>query len=169
MFFIAPSQYIQDGAPFTVNGTSYPAGWLNAASAEEKAAVGLVEVTYEGAREDDRFYWVTETRVGSVVTYTNTPKDLAALKTQWKKATNAAANSNLWQSDWRVVKAVETSTTVSADWTTYRAAVRTAAATAVAAIDASADVPALQAAVQVTWPNDPNFVAPTETDTQQQA
>jgi len=29
----------------------------------------------------------------------------------------------------------------------------------VAAIDASADVPALQAAVQVTWPNDPNYVA----------
>jgi hypothetical protein len=68
-----------------------------------------------------------------------------------------------------VIKALETSTTVPADWTAYRAAVRTAAATAVAAIEASADVPALQAAVQVTWPNDPNFVAPTETDTQQQA
>jgi len=162
MFYIAPDQYIQDGSPFTVNGTSYPAGWLNATSAEEKAAVGLFEVTYEGAREDDRFYWVTETRAGSVVTYTNTPKDLAALKTQWKTTVNAAAYSMLLQSDWMVVKALETSSTVAAAWTTYRAAVRTAAATAVAAIEAAADVPALQTAVQVTWPNDPNHVEVTD-------
>jgi len=162
MFFIAPSQYIQDGAPFTVNGTSYPAGWLNATSAEEKAAVGLVEVTYEGAREDDRFYWVTENRNGAVISYTNTAKDLAALKTQWKNATNAAAYSMLLQSDWMVVKALETSSTVPVDWTTYRAAVRTAAATAVTAIDAAADVPALQTVVQVTWPNDPNYVEMTD-------
>jgi len=162
MFFIAPNQYIQDGAPFTVNGTSYPAGWLNATSAEEKAAVGLVEVTYEGAREDDRFYWVTENRNGAVISYTNTAKDLAALKTQWKNATNAAAYSMLLQSDWMVVKALETSSTVAAAWTTYRAAVRTAAATAVAAIETAADVPALQTAVQVTWPNDPNYVEVTD-------
>ena len=79
MFYIAPSQYIQDGAPFTVNGTSYPAGWLNAASAEEKAAVGLVEVTVVGQREDDRFYWVSESLADGVQTYTNTPKDLDGL------------------------------------------------------------------------------------------
>ena len=159
MFYhAASSQYIQDGA-FSVNGTSYPAGWLNATSAEEKAAVGLVEVTYEGAREDDRFYWVTENRNGAVISYTNTAKDLATLKTQWKNTTNAAAYSMLLQSDWMVVKALETSSTVAAAWTTYRAAVRTAAATAVAAIEAAADVPALQTVVQVTWPNDPDYVA----------
>lgn len=160
MFYhAASSQYIVEQTPFTIDGTGYPSDWLNHASADDKIALGLVEVTYEGTREDDRFYWVTENCNGAVISYTNTPKDLAALKTQWKKVTNAAANSNLWQSDWRVVKAVETSTTVPADWTAYRAAVRTAAATAVAAIEASADVPALQAAVQVTWPTDPNFVA----------
>lgn len=164
MFYhAASSQYIQDGAPFTVNGTSYPAGWLNATSAEEKAAVGLVEVTVVGQREDDRFYWVSESLADGVQTYTNTPKDLDALKTQWVKQINQTAYSLLLSSDWMVVKALETSTTVAAAWTTYRAAVRTAAATAVAAIDASADVPALQAAVQVTWPNDPNYVARIET------
>jgi len=63
------------------------------------------------------------------------------------------------QSDWMVVKAMETSTTVPADWSTYRAAVRSAAQAAVTAINAAADVPALQAAIQVTWPNDPNYVA----------
>jgi len=162
MFFIAPDQYIQDGAPFTVNGTSYPAGWLNAASAEEKAAVGLVEVTVVGQREDDRFYWVSESLADGVQTYTNTPKDLDGLKTQWVKQINQTAYSLLLSSDWMVVKALETSSTVAAAWTTYRAAVRTAAATAVAAIEAAADVPALQTAVQVTWPNDPNHVEMTD-------
>ena len=159
MFYIAPSQYIQDGAPFTVNGTSYPAGWLNAASAEEKAAVGLVEVTVVGQREDDRFYWVSESLADGVQTYTNTPKDLDGLKTQWTKQINQTAYSLLLPSDWMVVKALETSSTVSAEWTTYRAAVRSTAAATVAAINAAADVPALQAAVQVIWPNDPNYVA----------
>ena len=170
MFYCAKeNKYIVEQTPFTIDGTGYPADWLNHASAEDKVTLGLVEVTYQGTREDDRFYWVTENRNGAVISYTNTPKDLDGLKAQWKITTNAVAYSALVQSDWMVIKALETSATVPADWTTYRAAVRTAAATAVAAIDASADVPALQAAVQVTWPNDPNFVAPTETDTQQQA
>jgi len=160
MFYCAKeNKYIVEQTPFTIDGTGYPADWLNHASADDKATLGLVEVTYEGTREDDRFYWVTENRNGAVISYTNTPKDLDGLKAQWKAQTNQNAYTKLLPSDWMVIKALETSTTVPADWTAYRAAVRTAAATAVAAIDASADVPALQAAVQVTWPNDPNYVA----------
>lgn len=163
MFYCAKeNKYIVEQTPFVIDGTGYPADWLNHASAEDKATLGLVEVTYEGTREDDRFYWVTENRNGAVISYTNTPKDLAALKAQWKIQINQNAYTMLLPSDWMVVKAVETSTAVAADWTAYRAAVRTAAAAAAAAIDAAADVPALQAAVHVTWPNDPNFVAPTE-------
>lgn len=163
MFYCAKeNKYIVEQTPFVIDGTGYPADWLNHASAEDKATLGLVEVTYEGTREDDRFYWVTENRNGAVISYTNTPKDLSGLKAQWKAQINQNAYTMLLPSDWMVVKAVETSTAVAADWTAYRAAVRTAAAAAAAAIDAAADVPALQAAVQVTWPNDPNFVAPTE-------
>lgn len=163
MFYCAKeNKYIVEQTPFVIDGTGYPADWLNHASAEDKATLGLVEVTYEGTREDDRFYWVTENRNGAVISYTNTPKDLAGLKAQWKAQINQNAYTMLLPSDWMVVKAVETSTAVAADWTAYRAAVRSAAAAAVAAIDAAADVPALQAAIQVTWPNDPNFVAPTE-------
>jgi hypothetical protein len=160
MFYCAKeNKYIVEQTPFTIDGTGYPADWLNHASADDKTALDLVEVTYQGTREDDRFYWVTENRNGAVISYTNTAKDLAALKAQWKAQINQNAYTMLLPSDWMVVKALETSTTVPADWTAYRAAVRSAAATAVAAIDASADVPALQAAVQVTWPNDPNYVA----------
>ena len=157
MFFIAPNQYIQDGAPFTVNGTSYPAGWLNAATAEEKSAIGLVEVTTVGHREDDRFYWVSESLENGVLTYTNTSKNLAELKTQWVKQINLTAYTLLLPSDWMVVKALETSTTVPTAWSTYRSSIRTTAATAINAINAASDVPALQTAVQVTWPHDPNY------------
>lgn len=160
MFYCAKEdKYILEQTAFVIDGTGYPADWLNHASQQDKDTLGLVEVTYQGSREDDRFYWVTESRNGAVISFTNTPKDLDALKTQWKAQINQNAYSMLLHSDWMVVKAVETSTTVPADWTAYRASVRTAAAGAVAAIDAAADVPALQAAVQVTWPNDPNFVA----------
>lgn len=160
MFYCAKeNKYIVEQTPFVIDGTGYPADWLNHASAEDKATLGLVEVTYEGTREDDRFYWVTENRNGAVISYTNTPKDLAGLKAQWKAQINQNAYTMLLPSDWMVVKAVETSTAVAADWTAYRAAMRTAATAAVAAIDAAADVPALQAAIQVTWPNDPNYVA----------
>jgi hypothetical protein len=163
MFYCAKeNKYIIEQTPFTIDGTGYPSDWLNHASAEDKATLGLVEVTYEGSREDDRFYWVTENRNGAVISYTNTPKDLAGLKAQWKAQINQTAYMTLLPSDWTVVKAVETSSRIDPAWTAYRASVRAAAASAVAAIDAAADVPALQAAVQVTWPNDPNYVAPTE-------
>lgn len=152
----ASDQYIQEGQPFEIDGTSYPANWLNCATPEQKADLGLVEVTDSNQPEDDRFYWVSATLNGAVRTYTNTPKDLAGLKTQWTAQIRAAAYSMLLPSDWMVVKATETQTPVPTDWNTYRAAVRTACANAVTAILAATDVPALQVAVQVTWPKDPN-------------
>jgi hypothetical protein len=160
MFYCAKEdKYIVEQTPFTIDGTGYPADWLNHASVQDKETLGLVEVTYEGTREDDRFYWVSETRNGAVITFTNNPKDLDGLKKQWKDSINQQAYTRLLPSDWMVVKSVETQTPVAAEWTAYRASVRTAAAAGVAAVEAAADVPALQAAIQVAWPNDPDYVA----------
>ena len=159
MFYHAASnQYINQGAAFEIDGVQYPQNWLNLTSAEEKSSVGLVEVVTSGLRQDDRFYWVSESLSGNVLTITSTPKDLDSLKAQWVKQVNQIAYTMLLPSDWMVTKALETSTVVPAAWSTYRAAVRSAAATAVAAINSAADVPALQAAVQVTWPNNPDHV-----------
>ena len=160
MFYCAKEdKYIVEQTPFTIDGTGYPADWLNHASVQDKETLGLVEVTYEGTREDDRFYWVSENRNGAVITFTNNPKDLDGLKKQWKDSINQQAYTLLLPSDWMVVKSVETQTPVAAEWTAYRASVRTAAAAGVAAVEAAADVPALQAAIQVAWPNDPDYVA----------
>ena len=51
----------------------------------------------------------------------------------------------LLPNDWMVVKATETGGSVASAWTTYRAAVRTAAASMVTKINAVSDVDALAA------------------------
>jgi hypothetical protein len=73
------NQYINEGVAFEIDGTRYPANWLNNATAEDKQAHGLVEVTTVGERGDDRFNWVSETLEGSVRTIVNTPKDAASV------------------------------------------------------------------------------------------
>ena len=160
MFYRAESnQYINEGSSFAIDGTTYPSTWLNMTSPEDKAALGLVEVTFANSPEDDQFYWVSDTLSGAVRTYTNTPKDLDPLKANWVSQTNQIAYTLLLPSDWMVVKGIETSTPVPADWGTYRAAVRTTAGTAITTINASTTIADLQTAIQVTWPNDPNYKA----------
>jgi hypothetical protein len=156
MFYRQSSnQYIQEGQSFEIDGTFYPANWLNCTTPEEKAAIGIVEVIDDSSPEDDRFYWVSVVINGAVRSYTNTPKDLDELKIQWSDQVRSVAYSMLLPSDWMVVKAMETQTSIPADWNAYRSAVRTTCANAVAAILAATDVPSLQSAVQVAWPKDP--------------
>jgi len=133
-------------------GVQYPANWLHKTSLAEKQAVGLVEVTTSpDAVYDQRFYWGV-----------NNPKQLddvtdddgnvtTGLKTQWKKTQSDIATSLLNESDKRVIKALDEATSFAefkaakpANYTTYRAAVRTACNTRQSEIDACADVPALK-------------------------
>ena len=126
-------------------GTQYPANWMRLTSSAEKQAVGLTEVATPVAEVyDQRFYWsasipkqlddVTEAD-GNTTT---------GLKTLWKQKQDEMAASLLEPSDWRVIKAQETSGTVATKWTTYRAAVRTACNARQTEIDACSDVPALK-------------------------
>ena len=96
----ASNQYINEGQPFEIDGTSYPANWLNCSTPQEKAALGLVEVTDSNQPEDDRFYWVSATLNGAVRTYTNTPKDLAGLKTTWTAQIKQTAYATLQTTDY---------------------------------------------------------------------
>jgi hypothetical protein len=157
MYYKAPDQYITEGNAFEINGTQYPANWLNLSTPEEKAALGLEEVTDANAPLDDRFYWVSSTLNGAVRTYTNTPKDLVELKATWAKQIDQTAYSLLLPTDWMSIKALETQTPMPSDWSTWRNSIRTTASTARAAIAAAADIPALQTAIQVAWPHDPSY------------
>jgi len=157
MFYnAAENKYIQEGTNFTLNGVQYPASWLNQSTPEQKTEVGLEEVIATNSPADDRYYWVSSNLDGATLTYTNTPKDLDQVKANAIAQVNASAYSLLLPSDWMVVKAMETSTTVDTAWSTWRASIRTTAAGAVAAITAATDVDGVASAAQVTWAKDPN-------------
>ena len=140
---------LQYDKAFTHNGISYPANWLRLTSLEEKQAIGIVETPDQPqAVWDKRFYWGVDN-----------PKNLDDLKTLWKQKPNDIAAFLLAPSDWRVIKASEvTDYTVETEWTTFRAAVRTACNTRQTEIDACADVAALKALIDnptTHWPEEP--------------
>lgn len=160
MFYKAPNQYINEGTQFTVDGVTYPANWLNQSTPEQKAALGLEEVTTVGELKDAKYYWIGEQLSGSVRTLTATPKDLADVQKQAIAQVNATAYSILFPTDYLSVKAFETGTEVPSEWATWRASIRATATQAIADITAATDVDTI-AALTVTWPNDPDYVEPT--------
>jgi len=139
--FLLNGQPLQLDVPFTHDDIQYPANWLRLSTPEEKAALGITDAP-EPAYYDDRFYWGVDN-----------PKNLDGLKTQWTKQVDQIAYSLLVQTDWMIVRKAETAVDVPEATLTYRAAVRTAAATIKVAITAAIDVPALVTAVtNMVWP-----------------
>ena len=154
--FLLDGKVLPLDTPFEHDGTSYPANWLRLASPEDRAAIGITEVTLQ-PRPDDRFYWVSGPDDNG--DYTAIPKDLAGLKTTWTGQFKQTAYAMLATSDWMVVRKQENDTPIPADWTTYRAAVRTTCAQAITDLEATTDIDAFIAAVTtVQWPKDPNAV-----------
>ena len=154
-------QLIPDGSQFTVDGVEYPSNWVNLSTPEEKAAIGMVDVIY-GPQANQTYYWVTENapvynaQTNQVdITFTSTPKDLTQVKQVAVQSVNDAAYSILLPSDWMVVKAVETQTSINPTWGGWRQTIRIEAANAVTAINAATDVDGV-AAVQVNWTPDPS-------------
>jgi len=170
MFAIVQNAIIQmlipAGTPFTWDGIEYPANWCNLSTPEEKAAIGMVDVVY-GQMPNQTYYWVTEdTPVYNAQTnqvdinFTSTPKDLTKVKGNSISQINNTAYTILLPTDWMVVKAVETSTTVSPVWNTWRQSIRTTAASAVSAVEGAANVDEVAAVMAgITWPPSPDQVA----------
>lgn len=126
-------------------GVQYPANWLRLTTLAEKQAVGLVEVvpTLEDSY-DERFYVGVDIPKPLDDTTDDDGNVTSGLKTFWKSIQDQTAASLLRSSDWRVIKAKETSTNIPSVWKTYRAAVRTACNTRQSEIDACTDVAALK-------------------------
>jgi len=150
--FLLNGSPLQIDVAFTYNGVKYPSNWLRLSSQADKEALGITEVA-DPVRPDDRFYWVDSTGHG-------VPKDLADLKKTWSAQVDQTAYTLLQPSDWMVVRKQEVGTDIPADWLTYRAAVRTAAATHKANLNGAADFDAfVSIATSLTWPRDPNAPA----------
>ena len=136
---------LQYDRAFTHNGISYPANWLRLTTLAEKQAIGIVEVADTSQSWDQRFYWGVDNPKQLEDVTDDDGNTTTGLKTLWKQKQNEIAASLLAPSDWRVVKASEvTDYTVETEWTTYRAAVRTACNTRQTEIDTCADVPSLK-------------------------
>ena len=163
MFYCTQNQqYIQEGNAFEINGTQYPANWLNLSSPEEKAEIGLEEVIATNQPANQTYYWVSETLNEASLTYINTPKELALCQTNSVNQTNSSAYSILLPNDWMVVKAYETGSTVPAAWNTWRQTIRTQAQDYITAINACTTIEQLANLPQLQWAHDPNYVPPLE-------
>jgi hypothetical protein len=149
-------QYIQPGNQFAIDGVEYPSNWLNLSTPEEKAAIGLEDVVATNSPANDQYYWVSTELEKATLTYINTPKELAGVKTTAVNQINATAYSILLPSDWMVVKAFETSTAIPAAWNTWRATIRTQAQNAITAIETATNVDEVATAAQVQWTSDPD-------------
>jgi hypothetical protein len=154
----ASDQYINESTPFVIDDIQYPANWLQLANQNEIKDAGLSPVTYNGEPKDDLYYWVSTTQSNGVITYTNKPKDLNMLKTYWNNIIDSTAYKMLLPSDWMVVKALETNSVVSAEWTAYRTSVRDVASAAKAAVALCTTVDEVKQASNFTWPEQPKGV-----------
>tara|TARA_R100000734_G_C3215114_1_gene28757 strand:- start:20 stop:502 length:483 start_codon:yes stop_codon:yes gene_type:complete len=136
---------IREGFSWTDNnGITHPYNW-SIWSNEEKTAAGL---TWENgpALYNPRFY-----------SSANVPRDLDALKHQYKQSTKTKANALLQETDWYVTRKAEDSTaTIPSDIATYRAAVRTKSNTIETAIDNAADHAAFMALFDAPVDSDGN-------------
>ena len=146
--FLLNGQPLATGIPFEVNGTQYPANWLNLTSLAEKEAIGITEVA-DPEVWDDRFYWGV-----------NNPKDITQLKVTWTNWANDTAWNLLQKTDYMDFRHLsDTGYTAPTAWVTWRASIRAQLATIKTAINSATDVPSLKTAIAVTWTPDPDSVA----------
>jgi hypothetical protein len=106
-------------------GIQYPANWLRLASPEERAAIGITEQP-EPAWYDQRFYWSPEL-----------PKDHSQLVDQWIGQSRATANTLLAPTDWMVIREADNGKAMDVAIKAERQAIREAAGTKIAAINAT--------------------------------
>ena len=83
-------------------GNQYPRNWITLATDSERAAIGLIEVTYSGSYGDQTYYTnadsspVYDASAGTVViTKSKTAKDLTTLKADKTSEIENSANASM--------------------------------------------------------------------------
>ena len=139
---------------FSHNDIQYPANWLRLSTAEEKTAIGIIEVADEPTY-DSRFYWGNGTakalddvdakdQEGNLLKDENGNQVVTlGVKSVLKAQEKRNAGSLLSKYDWYVVRKAEKSTAIPTAITPCRDAVRTACDTREKEIDACSDTAAL--------------------------
>ena len=148
----------------TVGENQYPRAIYTLWSAAEREAIGIYEVVFDNSNQKDGEYYNNTNQsfafadgkvtasfgiatAKSLIDVTNEDDSITpGLKTKHKEIIKQQASSLLTANDWYVIKATEVeSYSVSAEMTTYRAAVRTASNDMETLIDACTTVDELAA------------------------
>ena len=131
-------------------GNQYPRNWITLASNSEKAAIGLIEVTYSGSYGDSEYYINAESSpvynasAGTVViTKSKTAKNLTDLKASKTSQIETSTNSSMSSTDWYVIRKSETSTAIPSNVTAFRTASRLVCNSIKTAITNASDLDAL--------------------------
>ena len=141
---------------FTYKDLQYPRNWIQNATAEEKSAIGLVEVTISGVQKNSAYY---TNNLGNLViagdggvsrTWTNTAIALSTVQSKKVEDAKINANNMLSSTDWYVVRKAETSTAIPTEITAYRTAIRTCYGNLKTAINAASDIDGVAALYETT-------------------
>jgi hypothetical protein len=148
--FLLNGKHLPEGTSFyDANGTQYGAGWLNQATEEQKAAIGITWVA-DPAPFDSRFYWDTnlpkaledklETKEDGTPLYkqvydkttesmVDTTEQVVTkgLKSNFIAQTKDTAGKLLANTDWYVVRKTERNVDIPANVVTKRATIVTEA------------------------------------------
>jgi len=155
---------LQSNKGVTLGENQYPRAIYTLWSAAEREAIGIYEVVFDNSNQKDGEYYNNTNQsfafadgkvtasfgsatAKSMDDVTDEDDNVTnGLKTKKKKIIKQQASSLLLPTDWHVIKATEVeSYSVSAEMTTYRAAVRTASNDMEALIDACNTVDELAA------------------------
>lgn len=148
--FLKDGKIFNIDAAYTFNDVQYPAGAFRDPSLRQQ--FNITEQA-DPILEDPRYYWISQTPDGMV---TQTPRSAESVQKDFISQWRQYASSTLSQSDWRIIKGVETGAAVSAELTAYRAAVRAESNRLEAEMLAAETIPQLKAVVaSVAWPVDP--------------
>ena len=136
--------------PMTINDIQYPFSiFTRAWTDEERKALGIVPYVYEGSSVENMFYTSSESSPAVqadkvVVTKSQTPRDVDAVKTTMKNHVSSVLQSTLQQTDWIVIREQDNGTAKPADLAKWRTDLRAKAAALETAIDAKSDVAGLE-------------------------
>jgi len=136
--------------PMTINDIQYPFSiFTKAWTDEERKELGIVPYVYEGSSVENMFYTSSESSPAVqadkvVVTRSQTPRDVDAIKNTMKNHVSSVLQSTLAQTDWIVIREQDNGSAKPADLAKWRTDLRAKAAALETAIDAKSDVAGLE-------------------------
>ena len=125
--FLINGKHLPEGTSFyDVNGTQYPANWLNLSTEEEKLAIGITWVA-EPAPIDTRFYWDTDLPKALEDKLEEDGSTTKGLKSQFIAQVKDTAGKLLAQTDWYVIRKAERNVDIPTEITLKRTQIVTEA------------------------------------------